>query len=948
MRNIKIKLILILIFILISCSSCQFFDALNNSKYDIDIIFPDEEGLVLNIGFTVNLRWEYYTEQDKKVKIEYCENAETCKVIEKEWVNTGTYEWFIDESYKKDLYFLKISDTEYPEGLFDISKQFEIKDRSFFITDEDSPHPDYTNEQEVILNLEGVGGATEMRFANDNEEDLQSAQFIPYQKEYTWTLSEDEGNKIVYAEFKDENGETNIANANITLDKTKPSAVNYSSQPRTPTGNNSIIWVWETSSDNEFFSYQYKLETNGTSNDEWLNTQQTNFSLPTEDNTNYQLFLRVMDKAGNTSDIISSILVYIDKTPPSEVNDFSAETISSSEISLSWENPIDDFMGVLIIKHEGDTPIEDKPSDGVNYSVGSVIGNDSTVIYNSNLNSFVDGGLNEATEYHYKAFVYDTAFNYSNDGIEVLDITYFSVYVKTNGDDDNGDGSQDNPYKTIQKAINEAYNNYLIYDTRGFVKVSAGNYNESIELKESISIYGGYNKDDWDDRDNIGRTNPVYKTVIIPKLGVEYTILCDGTSNPITQTTEIDGFTLNGNDQDGMLQSIVIKNINASPQIKYNTINGMGDDSTASTDNPQSFGIYNFNSSSLIKSNYIRGGNAEYTYAIYNNQSSPIIKDNSINGGSPKGSFDIESYGIYNLETSSIIDSNIIIGGFGVTSISVKNVDSSNIIIQNNTIESLGYILFFQTSMGILNINSPNTQILSNDISGGILKKSYGIKTDSFITISKNKINANGNNQNNSESYGIYIENASPDIFNNAIIGGLAKTASGIWMIGDCAPSIINNTVKVDNGGSNDEYKYGLYIDSNDIYKPSIINNIISLQEASIDNYGIYEASINSSPLELRNNNIIPIEDTISINLYYDNKLVPEDITDISTVNSSIDNSSDNISVYVELDGDLRIFNYPVDTNIANGGLDKSSLFTTDKDEYNRTTPWSIGAYEYE
>lgn len=250
--------------------------------------------------------------------------------------------------------------------------------------------------------------------------------------------------------------------------------------------------------------------------------------------------------------------------------------------------------------------------------------------------------------------------------------------------------------------------------------------------------------------------------------------------------------------------------------------------------------------------------------------------------------------------------------------------------------------------MGILNLNSPNTLVLNNDISGGILKKSYGIKTDSFITISRNMINANGNNQSNSESYGIYIENTSTDIFNNAIIGGLAKEAYGIRMDGDSSPNIINNSIKIDKGGDSDESKYGIYINSNNGYEPAIINNIIALQDASVNYHGIYEGSINASPSEVRNNNIIPVEDHITINLYYDNKILPEDITDISTLNSTIENSSDNINIFTELDGELRVFNYPVDTNIATGGLDKSSFFTKDKDGYNRTIPWSIGAYEYE
>ncbi len=41
------------------------------------------------------------------------------------------------------------------------------------------------------------------------------------------------------------------------------------------------------------------------------------------------------------------------------------------------------------------------------------------------------------------------------------------IYVAVNGSDDSGDGSSDNPYLTVKKAINNSQNGSTIYLSRG-------------------------------------------------------------------------------------------------------------------------------------------------------------------------------------------------------------------------------------------------------------------------------------------------------------------------------------------------------------------------------------------------------------------------------------------------------------------------------------------------
>lgn len=57
------------------------------------------------------------------------------------------------------------------------------------------------------------------------------------------------------------------------------------------------------------------------------------------------------------------------------------------------------------------------------------------------------------------------------------------VYVSIDGDDEEGTGSAENPYRTIQKGVDEA-------DAEGVVRVLAGYYEESVTIGKSVSIIG--------------------------------------------------------------------------------------------------------------------------------------------------------------------------------------------------------------------------------------------------------------------------------------------------------------------------------------------------------------------------------------------------------------------------------------------------------------------------
>ena len=65
--------------------------------------------------------------------------------------------------------------------------------------------------------------------------------------------------------------------------------------------------------------------------------------------------------------------------------------------------------------------------------------------------------------------------------------------MRTNSGSPSGDGSRSAPYATIQAAITAAD----LTGTGTDVYVAAGNYNESLDLRSRVSIYGGWEEVNW-------------------------------------------------------------------------------------------------------------------------------------------------------------------------------------------------------------------------------------------------------------------------------------------------------------------------------------------------------------------------------------------------------------------------------------------------------------------
>ena len=106
-----------------------------------------------------------------------------------------------------------------------------------------------------------------------------------------------------------------------------------------------------------------------------------------------------------------------DMQSPNNVRDSRFVSLDNNGITIAWRNPTNaDFSKVLIVRNT--SSIVDIPTTGQNYINADSMGS-STVVYNSNVSIFSDGGATEAsTHYYYKIFAYDASFNYAS-GVEI-------------------------------------------------------------------------------------------------------------------------------------------------------------------------------------------------------------------------------------------------------------------------------------------------------------------------------------------------------------------------------------------------------------------------------------------------------------------------------------------------------------------------------------------------
>ena len=259
-----------------------------------------------------------------------------------------------------------------------------------------------------------------------------------------------------------------------------------------------------------------------------------------------------------------------------------------------------------------------------------------------------------------------------------IDRDYVDYYVSPNGDDDNNDGSKDKPFKTINKAITEAF---------------AKNIYVNIYLLEGTYLGTG--------NVNLALTNLGYLNII----GVDGKTIIDGNGKDYAFNF---GTTLNVN-----LKNIIFTNLYSK---KYaGLIKGGSGDYTVNIDNCT---FEKCNAKTLIQIN----GKVNDVIMRENVVSSSFITNViSINNllfenNSGNGHISAEK-GIYN---STFVNNKITVKSttdYGIIYVSCANFVSANNVFENNTVKGL-YI-----NGGSANFTSINDTFVNNDgVSGGAVK----------------------------------------------------------------------------------------------------------------------------------------------------------------------------------------------------------------------------------
>ncbi len=272
-------------------------------------------------------------------------------------------------------------------------------------------------------------------------------------------------------------------------------------------------------------------------------------------------------------------------------------------------------------------------------------------------------------------------YNYVISQSEDIAVDIAKVYVSDSiGNDTTNDGTSGSPLATIEEALIQADTlpkpvDIIVAGDGGAYAITGG-----ISLIEGISLKGGYESTGWT-RDIVTNETIIEDisttggTITNPK----YVISSD---NTISTATIVEGFTLQGSIS-GVNYSSALYVDGGSPTISQCKLLG-GSGATSS------YGSYISNSAQpIIRESYIYGGLGGSSYGVYNSDVTFIqMYNNIITGGGTLTT--TSSYGIYNDNSSAIIRNNTIYGGEG-TSFSVGlrlNSNGSGSIIENNIIYS--------------------------------------------------------------------------------------------------------------------------------------------------------------------------------------------------------------------------------------------------------------------
>ena len=104
-----------------------------------------------------------------------------------------------------------------------------------------------------------------------------------------------------------------------------------------------------------------------------------------------------------------------DNSAPDSPTFASAGAPTTSSLNISWTAPGTgvDGGGYMVVRMQGSDPITTPNANGI-YAVGNTVAAGEQVVYIGTGTSFTDNGLSSGTQYYYRVYTVDKAFNYSS------------------------------------------------------------------------------------------------------------------------------------------------------------------------------------------------------------------------------------------------------------------------------------------------------------------------------------------------------------------------------------------------------------------------------------------------------------------------------------------------------------------------------------------------------
>ncbi len=321
----------------------------------------------------------------------------------------------------------------------------------------------------------------------------------------------------------------------------------------------------------------------------------------------------------------------------------------------------------------------------------------------------------------------------------------------------------------------------------------------------------------------------------------------------------------------------------------------------------------------------------QYCAAVVCDGGSPLLKNCTILGGPTSTASN--SFGVLSINSAAPEIANCTIdGGTGTISRGIYAYSSSSPYIHGNTISG-GEGSSKNYSIGIENETSSAPRIFGNSIRAGTTAYiSLGIrnKGSSAPKIYNNTISGGlgGNSFDSGTASGIYNDASSPDICNNSIDGGLTSSAY----------TPLPRPCGIYNANSS---------------KPTIKNNIIFTRSGPYG-WGIYEKGVNDDPASVQNNDIFACGN----GLYYDEGTTAKTIDEVNALGAGYSGNQSLDAKFANQSGYDWHLTTTTPTEVHEGGLDLSGLSDFPKNAGGqctditgtaaRTSPWSMGAYEYD